>query len=70
MKGPSIVVGKQGGLFRIVFRESTLSPADFNRPRTFNGHGPAIETADQIAKATGWPVIDETAAKGGNHVPA
>ena len=35
-------------------------------PRTYTGRTRAFETADMLAKLTGWPVIDET--KGGGNV--
>ncbi|GAA0862446.1 hypothetical protein GCM10009115_09130 [Sphingopyxis soli] len=65
---PAIVIGKGGGFFRVVFRESTLSPSDFNRPGTYTAHSAAWDAARLLAKATGWPVIDET--KEGGNVPA
>jgi hypothetical protein len=60
---PTIVIGKGGGFFRVVFRASTLTPADFNRPGTYTAHSAASDAARLLAKATGWPVVDET--KGG-----
>lgn len=62
---PSIVITKGDGYFRVQFTNSTLSPIDFNRPRTFAEHGGASDTARLLAKATGWPVIDQTQKGGG-----
>lgn len=66
---PVIVIAKGDGYFRVQFRDSALSPNDFHRPRTYAAHGAAVDTADLLAKATGWAVIDET-QKGGRDVPA
>ena len=66
---PVIVITKGDGYFRVQFRNSALSPIDFNRPRTFVEHGGATDTAKLLGTATGWPVIDET-RKGGGNVPA
>lgn len=57
---PTIVITKGDGYLRVQFANSTLSPIDFNRPRTFPEHGGASDTARLLAKATGWPVIDQT----------
>lgn len=66
---PAILLLNSGGFFRVMFRASTLSPSDFNRPGTYTAHSAAADAARLIAKVTGWPVIDET-GKGGNNVPA
>lgn len=61
---PTIVITKGDGYFHVQFTNSALSPIDFNRPRTFAERGGATDTARLLAKATGWPVIDES-VKGG-----
>lgn len=66
---PVIVITKGEGYFRVQFRDSALSPIDFNRPRTYAEHGGAADTARLLAKTTGWPVIDET-QKGRGNVPS
>ena len=61
---PTLVITNGDGYFRVQFTNSTFSPTDFTRPRTFAEHGGASDTARLLAKATGWPVIDQT-RKGG-----
>lgn len=61
---PYIVLRQGSGFFRVLFRCSDLSPADFNRPGTYTAHSAATDAARLLGQATGWPVIDET-KKGG-----
>jgi hypothetical protein len=65
---PHIVVRQGGAFFRIEVRPPKPMPSDFREPRTDTAKTRAFETADLLAKITGWPVIDET--KGGGNVPA
>lgn len=57
---PHIVVRQGGAFFRIEVRPPEPIPADFHEPRTYTARNRAFETADLLAKMTGWPVIDET----------
>lgn len=61
MSAPAIHISRDAAFWRVRVQPVQDLPAEIRRPETWASLQTARAAAAHISKATGWPIVDETA---------